>query len=42
VPLSARPLVRVEVDGEPLEAFDADGATLPRWPVSVVLRFNAI
>jgi hypothetical protein len=38
-PLSARPLVRVEVDGEPLKAFDADGARLHRWPVSVVLRF---
>ena len=32
VPLSARPLVRVEVDGEPLKAFDTDGARLPRWP----------
>lgn len=41
VPLSARPLVRVEVDGEPLEAFDADGARLSRWPVSIVVRFDA-
>ena len=39
VPLSARPLVRVEVDGEPLKAFDTDGVRLPRWPVSIVLRF---
>lgn len=39
VPLSARPLLRVEVDGEPLKAFGADGARLPRWPVSIVLRF---
>jgi hypothetical protein len=39
VPPSARPLVAVEVDGEPLDAFGADGVRLPRWPVSVVLRF---
>jgi len=32
-------LLRVEVDGEPLKAFGADGARLPRWPVSIVLRF---
>ena len=38
-PLCARPLVRVEVDGEPLEAFGADEARLSRWPGSVVLRF---
>jgi hypothetical protein len=39
VPLSARPLLGVEVDGEPLKAFGADGARLSRWPVSIVLRF---
>jgi hypothetical protein len=39
VPPSARPLVHVEVDGEPLKAFGADGARLSRWPVSIVLRF---
>ena len=38
-PLCARPLVSVEVDGEPLKAFGADEARLQRWPVSVVLRF---
>jgi hypothetical protein len=39
VPSSARPLARVEVDGEPLQAFEPDGVTLTRWPGSVVLGF---
>jgi hypothetical protein len=38
MPRSARPWVRVEVDGEPLETFDAGGVRVRRWPVSVVLR----
>jgi hypothetical protein len=38
MPRSARPWVRVEVDGDPLETFDAGGVRLRRWPVSVVLR----
>ena len=39
VPLCARPLVGVEVDGEPLKVFGADEARLSLWPASVVLRF---
>ncbi|AMO22593.1 discoidin domain-containing protein [Ramlibacter solisilvae] len=33
-----RPLVRVEVDGRPLDAFDQDGVTLPELPARVVFR----
>lgn len=42
VPPSARPLVRVEVDGEPVDAFSADAVRLSRWPVSIVLRFGQL
>ena len=30
------PLVRVEVDGRPLDAFDDDRVTLPEWPARVI------
>jgi hypothetical protein len=38
-PPLTRPLVGVEVDGAPVGDFDAEGMTLRRCPVSVVMRF---